>query len=139
MRNLLVVGEMALPLVLLTAGGLMVKSVLRLQATELGFVPDSRLSIRLALPRPEYTPARAAQFFMSLIDRLESQPGIQSIAFGSCAPLSGGCNRTSALTESFSLLPSPFSLLFSFRLCVSSAPPGARTTSPVPHGRGSWW
>jgi putative ABC transport system permease protein len=96
MRNLLVVGEMAIALVVLTAGGLMVKSVLRLQATALGFQPASLLSVRMVLPGPQYNPARASQFLMDLIERLESRPGLQSVAYGSCAPVSGGCNRTSA-------------------------------------------
>ena len=96
LRNLLVVGEMAIALVVLTAGGLMVKSVLRLQATELGFQPASLLSVRMVLPGPQYNPARASQFLMDLIERLESRPGMQSVAYGSCAPVTGGCNRTSA-------------------------------------------
>jgi putative ABC transport system permease protein len=96
LRNLLVVGEMAIALVVLTAGGLMVKSVLRLQATELGFRPASLLSVRMVLPGPQYNPARASQFLMDLIERLESRPGMQSVAYGSCAPVTGGCNRTSA-------------------------------------------
>src|SRR4030095_14328544 len=75
---------------------LMVKSVLRLQATELGFQPASLLSVRMVLPGPQYNPARASQFLMNLIERLESRPGMQSVAYGSCAPVSGGCNRTSA-------------------------------------------
>jgi putative ABC transport system permease protein len=96
LRNLLVVGEMAIALVVLTAGGLMVKSVLRLQATDLGFQPRSLLTVRMVLPGPQYNPARASQFIMNLIERLESRPGMESVAFGSCAPVSGGCNRTSA-------------------------------------------
>jgi putative ABC transport system permease protein len=96
LRNLLVVGEMAIALVVLTAGGLMVKSVLRLQAIELGFRPASLLSVRMVLPGPQYNPARASQFLMDLIERLESRPGMQSVAYGSCAPVTGGCNRTSA-------------------------------------------
>jgi len=96
LRNLFVVGEMAIALVVLTAGGLMVKSVLRLQATELGFRPASLLSVRMVLPGPQYNPARASQFLMDLIERLESRPGMQSVAYGSCAPVTGGCNRTSA-------------------------------------------
>ena len=74
-RNLLVVGEMAIALVVLTAGGLMVKSVLRLQATELGFEPASLLTVRMvAARRRSTTPARASQFLMDLIERLESRP-----------------------------------------------------------------
>ena len=88
------VGEMAIALVLLTAGGLMVKSVARLQATELGFVPASVLTVRLVLPAPQYDRARGSQFIVDLIERLASRPDTGSVAFGSCAPLSGGCNRT---------------------------------------------
>ena len=95
-RNLLVVAEMAIALVVLTAGGLMVKSVLRLQATELGFQPASLLSVRMVLPGPQYNPARAREFLLELIERLESRPGMEAVAYGSCAPVSGGCNRTSA-------------------------------------------
>jgi predicted permease len=85
---------MAIALVLLTAGGLMVKSVVRLQATELGFVPASVLTVRLVLPAPQYDRARGSQFIVDLMERLASRPDTGSVAFGSCAPLSGGCNRT---------------------------------------------
>jgi putative ABC transport system permease protein len=96
MRNLLLVGEMALALVLLTAGGLMLKSVARLQATELGFNPESLLTFRLTLPAPQYDPERATRVIEQLLERLEGQPGIDAVAYGSCPPVSGGCNGTLA-------------------------------------------
>ena len=91
-----IVGELALSLVLLSAGGLMLKSVLKLQATELGFQPQSLLTFRLSMPSPQYDPPRATQLLVQLLDRLQGQPGIDAVGYGSCAPLSGGCNRTSA-------------------------------------------
>jgi putative ABC transport system permease protein len=94
LRNAMVVGEVALALVLLTAGGLMIKSVARLQATELGFTPSSLLSARVALPSPKYTPQRATQFLDDLVTRLSARPEVTSVAYGSCAPVSGGCNGT---------------------------------------------
>jgi putative ABC transport system permease protein len=94
-RNLMIVAEMALALVLLTAGGLMLKSVVKLQATELGFNPSSLLTVRLALPSPKYTPQRATQFFDELVGRLAAQPTMTSVAW-SCPPVSGGCNGTMA-------------------------------------------
>jgi putative ABC transport system permease protein len=96
LRNLLIVGEMALALALLTAGGLMIKSVLHLQATELGFDPEKILSLRVALPRPQYDAARATAFLAETVDRLGRRADIQSVAYGSCAPLAGPCNGTSA-------------------------------------------
>ena len=96
LRSLLIVGEMALALVLLSAGGLMIKSVARLQAAELGFRPDSLMTFRATLPSPQYDRPHAMQFFDQLLGRLTSRAGIESVAYGSCAPLSGGCNGTLA-------------------------------------------
>ncbi len=96
LRNVLIVGEIALALVLLTAGGLMLKSVVRLQATEVGFDPDGLLTVRVALPGPQYNPQRATQFLDQLVGRLAGHADINSAAYGSCAPVSGGCNRTTA-------------------------------------------
>lgn len=97
LRKLMIVGELALALVLLASGGLMVKSVARLQAAELGFDPGSLLTVRLALPVVQYTPARGMQFFERLLKRLESRPEVSAVAYGNCAPVSGGCNVTAAL------------------------------------------
>jgi putative ABC transport system permease protein len=95
-RQLLIVTEIALALVLLSAGGLMLKSVARLQATALGFRPDSVLSFRLAMSPPQYDQARATQLFVELLDRLSGLAPIESVAYGGCAPISGGCNGTTA-------------------------------------------
>jgi putative ABC transport system permease protein len=95
-RNLLIVGEMALALLLLTAGGLMLKSVARLQATELGFKSDDLLTFRLTLPAPQYDSRRATAFLIDLLDRLSRRGDLESVAYGTCAPLSGGCNGTTA-------------------------------------------
>ncbi len=95
-RSFLIVGEMALALVLLSAGGLMIKSVARLQATELGFTPESLLTFRMVLPAPQYDPARAVRFFDDLLGRLGGRAEIESVAYGNCAPVSSGCNGTLA-------------------------------------------
>ncbi len=96
LRNLLIVGEIALALVLLTAGGLMLKSVVRLQATEVGFNPNGLLTVRVALPGPQYNAQRATQFLADLVGRLAGHADIDAVAYGSCAPVSGGCNGTIA-------------------------------------------
>ena len=74
----------------------MIKSVVRLQSTELGFNPERLLTLRLALPRPQYDAARATAFLADAVERLERRADIQSVAYGSCAPLAGPCNGTSA-------------------------------------------
>jgi predicted permease len=96
LRNGLIVCEMALALALLTAGGLMIKSVLRLQSTELGFDAEKTLTLRMALPRPQYDAPRATAFLVEAVNRLGRRADIQSVAYASCAPLAGPCNGTTA-------------------------------------------
>ena len=49
-RNLLVVTEFALAIVLLTGAGLLVRSFLAVQSVELGFQPERLLTMRITLP-----------------------------------------------------------------------------------------
>jgi len=93
-RNLLVVAEIALALVLLTGAGLMLTSVTRLQSTTLGFNPDSVLTFRVPLAAPRYDSRSAVQLLERLTTGLSQRNGVIAATYGSCAPLSGGCNRT---------------------------------------------
>ncbi len=94
-RAALVAGQIALALVLLTGAGLMLRSALHLQATDIGVVPDRVLTVRVALPRASYTPERGSLFYTQLLQRLGALPGVESIGLANCAPVSGGCNGTS--------------------------------------------
>jgi predicted permease len=104
-RHGLVIGQLALALVLLAAGGLMMKSVRQLQSTALGFDPSRLLSARVTLSPPRYTPQRATQFLDELVTRLAARPEIASVAYGSCAPVSGGCNGTTVTLLDRPLVP----------------------------------
>jgi putative ABC transport system permease protein len=94
LRNLLVVSEIALALVLLTAGGLMMKSVARLQATPLGFRSESLLTFRVPLAAPRYNARTATDVLQRLMGSLARRGDVEAVAYGSCVPISGGCNRT---------------------------------------------
>jgi predicted permease len=89
-RNLLVISEIALSLVLLIGAGLLIKSFLRLQAVNPGFEAENALAIRLSLPRAQY-PNRAAvtAFYEKLQPRLKGLPGVEAVSFVSALPLSG--------------------------------------------------
>jgi len=95
-RNLLIIAETALALVLLAAAAVMLQSVKNLQGTGLGFQPDGLITFRVSVPDARYDRAHAGQFFIDLLERLRAQPGVQAVAYGNCAPVSGGCNGASA-------------------------------------------
>jgi predicted permease len=89
-----IVMQITLSLVLLTGAGLMVRSGMALHGTALGIDPADLLTVRVDLPAASYTPERGAAFHRDLIERVAALPGIDAAAWGSCAPVSGGCNGT---------------------------------------------
>jgi predicted permease len=77
--DLLVVGEFALALVLVTAAGLLIHSFLRLRAVELGFRPDHLLTMRVDLHVGKTNDQQAA-YFEEAIRQAEAIPGVRSAA-----------------------------------------------------------
>ena len=91
LRNLLVVSEFALSLVLLIGAGLMVKSLLRLQEVKPGFEPANLLTMRIALPPTKYENFNQSHaFFQQLFDRLEARPDVESVGAINSLPFGGG-------------------------------------------------
>jgi putative ABC transport system permease protein len=88
------VAQVALALVLLAGAGLMVRSAMQLLGTAVGVDPIGVLTVRLELPEASYRPDQGGTFYNGLLERVRSLPGIDSAGFGSCAPVSGGCNQT---------------------------------------------
>ena len=79
MRNLLVVGEFSLALVLLIGAGLLVHSLLRLQAVDPGFRPDHLLVMRIDLHVGK-TAVQQAAYFEQAVERVRAIPGVRSAA-----------------------------------------------------------
>jgi putative ABC transport system permease protein len=90
-RQLLIVSEVALSLVLLIGAGLMMRSFWRLQHVQLGFETENLLTMDISLPRTRYAEAdQAALFQQRLVERLSALPGVTSAASSTVLPLSGG-------------------------------------------------
>jgi putative ABC transport system permease protein len=88
-RNLLVVSELAIAVVLLVIAGLLIQSLWRLRNVNSGLQPEKVLTFNVALPETKYDSARQGQFFIDLKNRLESTPGVQSASAILPLPLSG--------------------------------------------------
>jgi len=91
LRNLLVVSEVALSLVLLTGAGLLMRSFFAIRYVELGYDPDNVLFAFLLLPESRYkTVEQRNQFSMELLRRVRALPGVVSAVFDAPPPIYGG-------------------------------------------------
>jgi len=92
-RNVLVIGEVALSLTLLIGAALLAETLYNLRSEKLGFDPAN--VITMTTPGPQVKPltiARVWGFDRQLLDRIQSLPGVSSAAVVSVAPLTGQGN-----------------------------------------------
>ena len=98
-RDLLVIVEVALTLVLLSTAGLVLKSFANARNLGLGFDPHLLLSARVDLPEPTYSDAKKLlNFDEALMLKLSALPGVQNAALAANPPLMTGW-QTSFLPE----------------------------------------
>ncbi len=90
LRGALVVTEIALALMLLSGGGLLMNSFLRLSRVWPGFEEKNLLTANLFLPPNRYQDAQIAPFFDRVLERVRAIPGVESAAVVNTLPLSGG-------------------------------------------------
>jgi len=78
LRSALVVLEIAASLVLLAGAGLLIRSFVRLQQTDVGLRPEHVLTMEVALPTAKYaTPQATITFYERLLERVAALPGVQ--------------------------------------------------------------
>lgn len=88
LRNALAVMEIALSLVLLTAAGLMIRTLNSLMSTDLGFRPDHLLVMRLQLSETRYKePEKAVSFNTRLLESVRQVAGVRNAALTNALPL----------------------------------------------------
>jgi putative ABC transport system permease protein len=95
-RDLLLISETALAMMLLVGGGLLFRSFLRVRGIDLGFRSKNVLSMTVDLTPSEYaTPKVQVAFFEQLMERIKGLEGVQAVAGSSCPPLG---NRETTVT-----------------------------------------
>jgi putative ABC transport system permease protein len=96
LREVLVVGELAVSLVLLVGAGLTLESLFHVLRANPGFKPDGVLTARFGLPDMKYkTDDQRRQFVARLTEKLAAIPGVQAAGFKN--PLLGGWQSSFAI------------------------------------------
>ncbi len=88
LRNVLVGVEVAMSVVLLISAGLLIRAVWRIQSVDPGFVHESVMTLKTALPRPKYDMTqRRMQFYTRVLTDVRALPGVQSAAYITGLPI----------------------------------------------------
>ena len=92
LRNLLVIGEFALTLVLLASAGLLMKSFVRLIELDPGIQPLNVLTMNLVLPSTKYqTETQMKAFHDAVMQKMGALPGVRAVGTVSYGlPFGGG-------------------------------------------------
>jgi putative ABC transport system permease protein len=99
LRNIFVVSEIALAVVLLAGAGLLVKSFIHLQQIDRGFNAENVLTMVVRLPELKYKEdPQVVGFFRQALDRIRSLPGVRSAGIVNFLPFYGGLGSATGFT-----------------------------------------
>jgi len=100
-RQGLIVVQVALTIVLLTGSGLLIRSLMRVDAVEKGFDPHSTVTMNLSLDQRYTQPDKQIPFYREVIDRLSALPGVQAAGAVTNLPLGHGETLSWLTVEGF--------------------------------------
>ena len=88
LRNVLVIGQVALSIVVLIGAGLFLRSLNHARAINPGFDAEHILTLSFNTAAQKYDATKAEQFYQQLTNRVQALPGVQSVSLAQSAPLS---------------------------------------------------
>lgn len=92
LRNVLVVAQVALSLVVLVCGGLFIKSFRKAQAMNPGFDNPKGLIVSLSPQLIGYDEEQTRNFYRQLVERVSHVPGVEAAALARTLPLGDSSN-----------------------------------------------
>ncbi len=88
LRSALVVAEIVASVVLLVSAGLLTRALWAIQSRDPGFKPDGVLTLRTALPVPQYVPAPTREaFYTRVLAEVRALPGVIRASYVTAVPL----------------------------------------------------
>jgi predicted permease len=134
-RQLLVVVQTAMTLVLLVGSGLMARSFSRMLSTDLGVRPDNVLTFRVTLPQTAYGDAAAiTSFDERLRERLAAIPDVEAVGATSALPVASSAPGTAFLIDGQPVQPNELPPMLHFSFIT----PGYSETMGMTLLRGRW-
>lgn len=102
LRSALVVAEIAIALILLTASGLLLRSFEKMRSVDLGYRPDHITTAAYGLPQKQYSTQPAVDAFnKELLLRLQQLPSAQAAGLTSFLPASGNNSNETFIVEGY--------------------------------------
>ncbi len=90
LRKVLVAGEFAISLALLTGAGLLIQTMAGLQKVDPGFESENILTANISLPEVKYPDSGSQQaFYHELLPHLEALPGVEAASTTNVLPFGG--------------------------------------------------
>jgi predicted permease len=90
LRNVLVMGQVAISLILLICAGLFLRSLQNAQNSNPGFEPEKLVAISTDVGLQGYDPESGQRYYQQLAERLGKLPGVEAGSLAHVVPLSGG-------------------------------------------------
>lgn len=89
-RHLLVIGQIAMTLMLLTSAGLLIRTFLTLKQMDAGFRAENVLTLRLSIPEYKYrNPTEVASVSQRILEQVRRIPGVNVAGLVNRVPLDG--------------------------------------------------
>jgi predicted permease len=105
LRDVLVIAQLAMSLVLLVSAGLFVRSLRQALTFDPGFTTDNLLSAAMETRGARLNEQQGQEFYRQALERAGSLPGVQSATLSMVVPLTGGGNRRNITLEGYQRQP----------------------------------
>ncbi len=99
LRNILVVSQVTLAMVLLIAAGLLGRTFIKLTTMQPGYNPDRLLTVQLFLPFDQYKKPQVAAFYQRMTEEFKAIPGVEEVGVTSAGPEFGGNESVEFMVE----------------------------------------
>jgi predicted permease len=118
LREVLVVAELALALIMLIGAGLLMSSFLKLQGVDPGFNPKNVLTMNVSVSgSPQYAGAARETLYRQITERLTALPGVESASEINHLPLAGDLWSRAVTIEGRPLPPPGEGIEAAYRVC----------------------